>query len=78
MTERFNFHDLYGDVIPGLTLGGLLWVPFGLDARAWPDFEWSRRPSRMPFRATCEATTARFDSHAASEPLSGDVKRQGS
>ena len=41
MTDRFNFYDIYGYLIPGLTLVGLLWVPFGLGTRAWPDFEWS-------------------------------------
>jgi hypothetical protein len=41
VTERFNFYDLYGYLIPGLTLLALLWAPFGLTERRWPDLELS-------------------------------------
>lgn len=30
MIERFNFYDIYGYMLPGTLLFGLLWMPFGL------------------------------------------------
>jgi hypothetical protein len=30
VSERFNFYDIYGYLIPGLTLVTLLWLPFGI------------------------------------------------
>lgn len=36
MIERFNFYDIYGYLLPGLTLLTLLWLPFGLVAKEWP------------------------------------------
>lgn len=30
MIERFNFYDIYGYLLPGTLLFGLLWLPFGL------------------------------------------------
>lgn len=30
MTDRFNFYDVYGYLIPGFVLLGFLWLPFGL------------------------------------------------
>ncbi len=31
MIKRFNFYDIYGYLLPGLTLLGLLWLPSGLN-----------------------------------------------
>ena len=39
MVEKFNFYDIYGYLLPGLMLVGLLWTPFGLFWRAWPQQE---------------------------------------
>jgi hypothetical protein len=39
MIERLNFYDVYGYLLPGLLLLFLLWLPFGLAARAWPPIE---------------------------------------
>jgi hypothetical protein len=36
VTDRFNFYDLYGYVLPGLTLLAVLWVPFGITTRQLP------------------------------------------
>ena len=41
MTERFNFYDIYGYVIPGLTFVALLFVPTAIVSRTWPNLEWS-------------------------------------
>lgn len=30
MSQRFNFYDIYGYLIPGLTFVTLLWLPFGI------------------------------------------------
>jgi hypothetical protein len=35
--EKFNFYDIYGYFIPGLVLIGLVWLPFGLLLRMWPN-----------------------------------------
>lgn len=37
MIDRFNFYDLYGYAIPGLILGVLLWVPYGISTGTVPD-----------------------------------------
>lgn len=37
MHERFNFYDVYVYLIPGLTLLGLAWLPYGAFASAWPE-----------------------------------------
>jgi hypothetical protein len=34
--ERFNFYDIYGYLLPGATLLGLLWLPFGIINGSWP------------------------------------------
>jgi hypothetical protein len=34
--EKFNFYDIYGYLIPGLVLLGILCVPFGVMFRIWP------------------------------------------
>ena len=36
MTERFNFYDVYGYLIPGFVLIGFLWLPFGVLLGKWP------------------------------------------
>lgn len=36
MIEKFNFYDLYGYLIPGLLLFGLVWIPIGLLRHQWP------------------------------------------
>lgn len=36
MIEKFNFYDIYGYLIPGLVLIGILCVPFGILFQAWP------------------------------------------
>lgn len=36
MIERFNFYDIYGYLIPGATLLGILWLPFGIINGSWP------------------------------------------
>ena len=37
MSERFNFYDIYGYVIPGFTLLGVLWLPLGIAVGKLPD-----------------------------------------
>lgn len=39
MIERLNLYDLYGYLFPGLTILGLLWLPFGVVLRTWPPLE---------------------------------------
>lgn len=39
MIERFNLYDLYGYLLPGLTLLGLLWLPFGMALSLWPPLQ---------------------------------------
>jgi hypothetical protein len=34
--ERFNFYDIYGYLLPGATLLGILWLPFGIINGSWP------------------------------------------
>lgn len=41
MSERFNFYDIYGYLLPGGLLLGLLWLPFGLLMGKWPPADWS-------------------------------------
>jgi hypothetical protein len=36
MIEKFNFYDIYGYVLPGFVLGGLVWMPFGVAFHKWP------------------------------------------
>jgi hypothetical protein len=38
---KFNFYDIYGFALPGFLLLALLWLPFGLIAKNWPDPEFS-------------------------------------
>lgn len=37
MIDRFNFYDIYGYLLPGATMLALLWLPFGIVSRKWPD-----------------------------------------
>lgn len=37
MSERFNFYDVYGYLIPGISLVLMLWVPFGITSHSLPD-----------------------------------------
>src|SRR5438477_4551508 len=37
MSERFNFYDVYGYLIPGFALLGLLWLPLGIASGEAPD-----------------------------------------
>jgi hypothetical protein len=39
MIERFNFYDIYGYLLPGTLLFGLVWLPFGLISAALPSNE---------------------------------------
>jgi hypothetical protein len=41
VVEKFNFYDIYGYLIPGLVLTGLLWLPFGVLWHVWPKAEFS-------------------------------------
>jgi len=42
MIERFNFYDVYGYFVPGLTLIVLLWLPLGISAPTLPEADlWS-------------------------------------
>lgn len=41
MFERFNFYDIYGNLVPGIVLVGLLYAPFGLLFYAWPNQDFS-------------------------------------
>jgi hypothetical protein len=37
--ERFNFYDVYGYFVPGLSLLGLIWAPYGILKHSWPSTE---------------------------------------
>lgn len=39
MIERFNFYDVYGYLLPGLAVLGLVWLPFGVISHSWPQNE---------------------------------------
>lgn len=41
MSEHFNFYDIYGYLLPGGLLLGLLWLPFGMLLGQWPTAGWS-------------------------------------
>src|SRR3989338_1398883 len=41
MIDRLNFYDLYGYLIPGLTLLGFLWLPFHLGTTVRLPSEWA-------------------------------------
>lgn len=40
MTERFNFFDIYGYLLPGALLLVLVWLPWGLLYGVWPTADW--------------------------------------
>jgi hypothetical protein len=39
--KNFNFYDVYGFFLPGFVLIALLWLPFGLIDKTWPEAEFS-------------------------------------
>src|ERR1019366_7313749 len=39
MIDKFNFYDIYGDVLPGTLLLGIFWLPFGLTTMSLPSSE---------------------------------------
>jgi hypothetical protein len=41
MIQNLNFYDIYGYLIPGLTLSILIWLPVGLIERRWPTADWT-------------------------------------
>lgn len=41
MIQNLNFYDIYGYLIPGLTLAILIWLPRGLTTGEWPTAGWS-------------------------------------
>jgi hypothetical protein len=41
MIQNLNFYDIYGYLIPGLTLSILIWLPAGLIERCWPTVDWA-------------------------------------
>ena len=41
MIPNLNFYDIYGYLLPGLTLLSLIWLPFGLIQRQLPSEKWS-------------------------------------
>jgi hypothetical protein len=42
MSERFNFYDIYGYLLPGLVLLVIFWFPLGLAGQGWPNQEVSK------------------------------------
>jgi hypothetical protein len=40
--KQFNFYDIYGYLLPGLLLLGLLWLPVGVITSSWPDQDLSK------------------------------------
>lgn len=41
MIPNLNFYDIYGYLIPGLTLAILVWLPRGLITQEWPTADWT-------------------------------------
>jgi hypothetical protein len=37
MIKQFNFYDIYGYLLPGVLLLGMLWLPIGILTNAWPE-----------------------------------------
>ena len=42
MIKQFNFFDIYGDLLPGMLLLGLFWMPVGILTNTWPDQDISK------------------------------------
>lgn len=42
MIKQFNFYDIYGYLLPGIALVGLIWVPIGLISKSWPEQDISK------------------------------------
>jgi biotin transporter BioY len=40
--KQFNFYDVYGYLLPGVLLLAILWLPFGIFAKAWPEQDLSK------------------------------------
>jgi len=36
MIQNFNFYDVYGYLLPGITLLLVFWLPYGITTRSWP------------------------------------------
>lgn len=49
MTEKFNFYDIYGYMLPGMALLGLLWLPFGVVWHKWPQTDLSSAVAALAF-----------------------------
>ena len=41
MLDKFNFYDVYGYLLPGGLLAGLVWLPFGVLLGKWPSADWT-------------------------------------
>jgi hypothetical protein len=41
MIPNLNFYDIYGYLIPGLTLAIVLRLPYGLITGSWPESSWT-------------------------------------
>jgi Protein of unknown function (DUF2934) len=41
MSDRFNFFDFFGYLLPGALLLALIWLPFGIMLDEWPSADWS-------------------------------------
>lgn len=42
MIKQFNFYDIYGYLLPGTVLLGLLWIPIGIASNSWPEQDLSK------------------------------------
>jgi hypothetical protein len=40
--KQFNFYDIYGYLLPGIALVGLMWVPICIISKSWPDQDISK------------------------------------
>ncbi|MFZ0137686.1 MAG: hypothetical protein WAK89_11535 [Candidatus Sulfotelmatobacter sp.] len=49
MIERFNFYDVYGNLLPGLAFLGLLWLPFGITQHFWPSTAFTSAVAALAF-----------------------------
>lgn len=49
MIERFNFYDVYGNLLPGLAFLALLWLPFGITQHFWPSTAFTSAVAALAF-----------------------------
>ena len=49
MIERFNFYDVYGNLLPGLAFLTLLWLPFGITQHFWPSTAFTSAVAALAF-----------------------------